>query len=416
MKFCGFDFGTSNSAIGIVDGAGPRLVVFGEDPVVRSAIFVDVEEHVLRYGAPGVEDYLGGIPGRLIMSLKSVLGSRLMDETTLIDGTPMPYSKVLGLLVAHIKGRAEQSLGSPLSHVVLGRPVRFSDDDDERDARAEQTLRDIAYSIGFEHVEFQYEPVAAALAFEARVDREQLCCVVDLGGGTADFSVIRIGPDRKARDRSGDVLANHGVHIGGTDLDYRLSLATVMPALGLGSLLRGSSGDVEMPTYYYHELSRWHRIFEMYRPEVRQSITTSLGVSYDRPALKRLAQVLEQRLGHHLLAQVERCKQTLSASEVASIELTLGEEGDALEVSRDRFVGAISGDIARLRATLTETLRRAGVGPGDIDCAILTGGTGLVPSVRAALTEALAPVELLGEDPFTAVARGLTLDAMERFR
>lgn len=415
MSYCGFDFGTSNSAIGVVDGTGPRLVDFDGQPIVRSAIFVDVEDHQLRYGAPAVDDYLLGIPGRLIMSLKSVLGSSLMDEKTQIDGKWMPYTDVLGLLLGHVKDRAEASLGAGLSSVVLGRPVRFSDDDDERDARAEQTLLDIAASVGFRQVEFQYEPVAAALAFEAGTTREQLCCVVDLGGGTADFSIIRIGPDRSARDRSGDVLANHGVHIGGTDLDYRLSLASVMPILGAGSKLRGSSGDVQMPTHYYHELSRWHRIFDMYRPNIRQAIIESIAVSHDRPSLQRLLRVLKDHLGHHLLEQVERCKQALSDQTVVNLDLGAIEDGLHLEVTRDTFVDSIRADTQRLQDSLRETLRRAGVTPADIDCAIFTGGTGLVPSVRAALSATLSPATLLDEDPFSAVARGLTLDAMERF-
>ncbi|MBT6277171.1 MAG: Hsp70 family protein [Chromatiales bacterium] len=391
------------------------LVEFAGQHVIRSAVFVDVEDKKLAFGEVAVDDYLNGIPGRLIMALKSVLGSDLMDENTYINGQWMPYRDVLGLLVKHIKDRADAALGEELDHVVVGRPVRFSDDDDMRDAKAESCLREVAHSVGFKHVEFQYEPVAAARTFELGVTRPQICCVVDLGGGTADFSVIEIGKGRRAHDPSAGVLANHGVHIGGTDLDYRLSLASVMPSLGLGSTLRGSSGTNEMPTHYFHELSRWHRIFDMYRPDIRQAVTELLGVTHEKGLVRRLLQVLERRLGHQFLERVERCKQVLSQEAQASIGLGELEDELTVMVRREQFIAAIDGEIGLLRDALHETFRLAGVTPANIDCACITGGTGLVPSVRAAITNALEPIELISQDPFTAVARGLTLDAMERF-
>lgn len=415
MNPCGFDFGTSNSAIGLGDTNRPVLVKFGDDAVIRSAIFVDIEDRALLFGQTGVEDYLAGIPGRLIMSLKSVLGSPLMDEETLINGTWMRYTEVLGLLVRHIKEQAEAASQKQLDSVVLGRPIRFSDHDDERDAKAASTLADIAREVGFKHVEFQFEPVAAALSFESEVSTEQLCCVIDLGGGTADFSIIRIGPSRRSRDRSEDVLANHGVHIGGTDMDYRLSLVTTMPELGLGSKLRGSSSDIQMPTHYHHKLSRWHRIFDVYGNEHVQAAREMVAIAQNRTAIRRLLRVLDQRLGHQLLNQVEVCKRALSTAESATLDLNAIESDLLVRVSHTQFLQAIAGDVTKLSDTLREALRLAGVHAHDIDCAFLTGGTGLVPSVRAAMTAVLAPIELISHDPFTAVAKGLTLDAMQRF-
>ena len=415
MAICGFDFGTSNSAIGVVKAGEARLVNFGEAAAIRSAIFVDFEERSLKFGQPAVEDYLLGLPGRLITSLKSVLGSSLMEAKTPINGEWLEYTEVLGLLLRHIKERAEKHVDEPLAQVVLGRPVRFSDDDDERDARAANTLASIARDIGFDEVAFQFEPVAAALSFEAQMDSEQLACVVDLGGGTADFSIIRLGPERRSRDRNEDVLANHGVHIGGTDLDYRLSLATVMLELGLKSKLRGSSGIIELPTYYYHELSRWHRIFDMYDPKVRQSLRELLAVAIKPARIRRLLDLLDARRGHYLLAQVEKCKEALSSTDTHAIELPLRDAEVICQVTRGTFERAIAGEVERLEETLRETITRAGINKTNIDCAFLTGGTGLVPTVREALTRVLAPIVLVPQDPFTAVAHGLTLDAKERF-
>jgi hypothetical chaperone protein len=218
---CGVDFGTSNSTVGWSrPGQSALLALEDGKPTLPSAIFFNDEDSSVTYGRAALADYLAGFDGRLMRSMKSLLGSSLIDGHTEVQGRALPFRTLLTKYIGELKQRAETAAGRPFTSAVLGRPVFFVDDNPVADQLAEDTLADIARSVGFEHISFQYEPMAAAFDYESRISREELVLVVDIGGGTSDFSLIRLGPERAARlDRREDILAHGGVHIGGGDFD-----------------------------------------------------------------------------------------------------------------------------------------------------------------------------------------------------
>ncbi|MGL6040024.1 MAG: Hsp70 family protein, partial [Deefgea sp.] len=256
---CGIDFGTSNSTAGIVRPDGAILLALEDQKLtLPSAVFFNLEEERWAYGRAALAEYLEGYEGRLMRSMKSLLGSSLMDAGTEIGGRHLSFKNLIGQLIGEVKTRAEQSAGQQFDSVVLGRPVRFVDDNDAADAEAEATLAEIAHGLGFKEVSFQFEPIAAAHDYEQRIEREELVLVIDIGGGTSDFSLVRLSPQRRGiADRSSDLLASGGVHIGGTDFDKRLSLACVMPELGMGSRL---INNAELPNSVFFHLATWHTI------------------------------------------------------------------------------------------------------------------------------------------------------------
>ena len=217
----GIDFGTSNSAMAVRQGAGAAQMIAleGAAHTLPTALFFNAEDHQTHFGRDAVGQYLAGNEGRLMRSLKSLLGSALLQDKTLVHNKLVSYQDIISLFLRMLAHKAEEALGGMPARVVLGRPVHFVDDDLARDQQAEDALRHAALGAGFEHVSFQLEPIAAALDYEQRIDHEALVLVVDIGGGTSDFTVVRLGPQRMARaERGSDVLATTGVHIGGTDL------------------------------------------------------------------------------------------------------------------------------------------------------------------------------------------------------
>src|ERR1700731_1470747 len=220
MSICGLDFGTSNMTLGTIEGNAPVLAALEiGHTTIPSAIFYEVDGPVL-IGRKAVEAYVEGAPGRLMRSLKSVLGSSLIDETTRLGRERTSFRDVIRYYLAAVKRRAEQASGRELRDVVHGRPVHFVDNADDADRKAEQTLREIAREIGFDDVTFQFEPIAAALDYERQIANEEVALIADIGGGTSDFSIVRLGPQRHGRaDRAADILANDGVRIGGTAFD-----------------------------------------------------------------------------------------------------------------------------------------------------------------------------------------------------
>ena len=253
MSICGLDFGTSNSTLGTIAGREPVLTALEADQTaVPSAIFYETDGAVL-IGRRAIEAYVEGVSGRLMRSLKSVLGTSLIDETTRLGRERTSFRDVIAYYVGAVKRRAEQAIGRELRHVVHGRPVHFVDNDPDADRKAERVLHDIAREVGFNEVTFQFEPIAAALDYERQISAEEIALIADIGGGTSDFSIVRLGPKRHGEvDRSADILANDGVRIGGTDFDRQLSLGIVMPLFGFGSAMNRPGLDV--PSSYFHDL------------------------------------------------------------------------------------------------------------------------------------------------------------------
>jgi hypothetical chaperone protein len=306
----GIDFGTSNSAIAWASAQGTAQLIplEGDALAMPTAVFYNAEEGSTHFGREAITHYLEGAEGRLMRSLKSLLGSPLLMETTVINNQLVNFSDIITTYLAELRKRAAQHLGTAPTRVVMGRPVHFVDDDAARDAQAESSLRQAAEAVGFKDIAFQLEPIAAALDYEQRLTRETTVLVADIGGGTSDFTVVRLGPALMHKpNRADDVLATTGVHIGGTDFDQKLSLGQVMPLLGYGHLGPDSR---EVPNRVFFDLATWHLINWQYQPKaVAQA--KALQVNYSDVRLHdRLMRVLTERYGHHMAHDVEQAKQT----------------------------------------------------------------------------------------------------------
>ena len=404
----GIDFGTSNSAMALRVGPNPaRLIPLeGEMLAMPTALFFHAEELSTHYGRDAMGQYLEGEEGRLMRSLKSLLGSALLQDKTVVHGNLVSYQDIIALFLRHLATRAQKELGQMPERVVLGRPVHFVDDDPERDALAESALREAAHRAGFAQVQFQLEPIAAALDYEQRLDRESVVLVVDIGGGTSDFTVVRLGPDRIANaDRSVDVLATTGVHIGGTDFDQRLNLELLQPLLGLRH--HGKSGR-EVPSRVFFDLSTWHLIQWLYTAKaVREA--QNLRTDYQDERLHaRLMTVLEERLGHRLANTMEQGKIAVSQSGTAqTLDLGWLENQLQAQATPELLDLHLQPALLRVVACAEECLRRAGVQAQALDAIYLTGGSSALRPLRSALRAAFPDTAQVEGDLFGGVASGL---------
>jgi hypothetical chaperone protein len=416
---CGIDFGTSNSVCALSDGKAAQLVaVEAEKETLPSAIFF-ADEGDLSFGRAAVRSYIEGEDGRLMRSLKSVLGTSLMQEKTLIRRRSVPFTDILALLLRHLKGKIDTKAGADVTSVVMGRPVHFHDGNEKADKESEDTLRSIAQNIGFKDIHFQFEPIAAAYAHEQNLSGEKLALVIDLGGGTSDFTVMRLSPDHVLKaDRSSDILATGGVRVGGTNFDTALSLKTYMPYLGMGSTYRDTfeqSKILPMPTAVYHDLSEWPKVHHAQNKHAILQTKEVLRLADEKDKVERLLAVQENALGHALLQSIEEAKITLSAQH--SVNAAFDELGVMLshDVTRADFEMAIDVLLTRTRKALEECLKDAGVSGADIDLAILTGGSAQLPVVQDLVKSLFPTAELSSENTFSSVGLGLGIQARAIF-
>jgi hypothetical chaperone protein len=414
MSICGLDFGTSNTTLGTIEGDAPVLVALeAGQTTIPSAIFYEVDGAVL-IGRKAVEAYVDGTPGRLMRSLKSVLGTSLIDETTRLGRERTSFRDVIAYYLGAVKRRAEQATGLELRDVVHGRPVHFVDNSPDADRKAEETLRRIAREVGFDDVTFQFEPIAAALDYERQIASEEVALIADIGGGTSDFSIVRLGPQRHGKaDRSADILANDGVRIGGTDFDRQHSLGVVMPLFGFGSPMKRAGLDV--PSSYFHDLATWSSINRMYEPRVIADIRQVRQEASEPALLDRLVRAVAEQRGHTLAMEVEEAKIALSEKRRADIPLEWVEPGLNAAISRTDLVGHTGQLAERIAVRIQNCLAQARLTPGDIDAVFLTGGSVQLAHVRKAIQQAVPEARIVEGDTFGAVGKGLTLEALRRY-
>lgn len=412
---CGIDFGTSNSSIALANNGAISLVPVEDAQVTMpSALFFRRVDNKAFYGRTAVDLFFNRQPGRFMRSLKRVLGTSLMKQGTLVNGASMGFSTIITAFLKYLKTKADQVAGQEIEHVMMGRPVHFVDNDPAADSRAQAELHTIAQRLGFKHIEFQFEPIAAAFAHEARLHGEKLALVADLGGGTSDFTVIRLSDKSRYKpDRSSDILANTGVRVGGNDFDKALSLATILPELGYRSTY--GPKNLEVPLKPYRDLAEWSKVNFLYTPKLIMQVRQLLHESHDKKRYARLLTVLEDETGHTLLAVAENAKIALSAQSVHDADFGFIEPDFSIPIQRTLFDGAIMADIDAIMTAAKQCLQDAGVGKEAIELVILTGGSTEVRAIQTAFRNLFPKATIADDNKLSSVGLGLAYASNHTF-
>lgn len=411
------DFGTSNSLL----AAASKQRIFppapidpsADDPsVLRSVMYFSAHEQA--FGITAVKRLVeSGFEGRLIRSIKRHLPSRAFTATR-IGSRNVTLEELIAALLRVMRQRAAEHFQVDVTRAVLGRPARFSNDEDD-DALAEARLRRAAELAGFNDISFCPEPVAAAYDFAADLREPKLVLVIDLGGGTSDFTLVRMSA---AGFRNEDVLAVRGVSTAGDALDGALVRQVVAEELGSKAPYRVAFGSNEltMPNDLVDLLSSPADLTLVDRPKVlRRLRDMQLGL-LDRSQealLEKFKVVVEDGVGFELYESVERVKRGLSDQPRAQLSLTYPGAELERSVARSEFEQAAARPIERILAALDDTLATANVAAEDVEIACLTGGTSRVPQLRDALCARLPNAALRTLSSFHSVVQGLARRAQE---
>lgn len=404
MQRLAIDFGTSNSAVAVPhEGGVRRIPIEREGDTLPTAVFFPANRGAMRIGAAAAGALIAGDEGRYMRALKSALGLPLLHESRLIGGRRRTLADIIAAFLIELRERAEAATGASFRSVLSGRPVHFHTNDPQRDAQAEADLRACYLAAGFDDVRFLPEPEAAALAGH-RPGGSNLGLVVDIGGGTSDFSVFR---SEKGQLR---ILASHGIRLGGTDFDHAVSMTHAMPLLGLDGQLRREMGDelLPVPRAPYVDLSTWAKIPFVYTPETRRLAAYMARLAVDAKAMARFRSVVEDELGHDLAFAVERGKIAANRSGISGqIAMDIIEPGLAAHVTLDSLDAALAGYRNALHLAMVETLALADVPQTAIAEVILVGGSSLMRLVRQDAQALFPQAQIRTAEVFTAVVDGL---------
>ncbi len=417
---CGIDFGTTNTAASlVVDDATPELLYLEEDKTtIPSALFFDTDNQVY-FGHKAMSMYTSGEDGRCMRSIKRILGSNLMNTDTYINNRRVSFIEILSYFLKNIKNKIDAKANYNVENVTMGRPVHFRDNDPKGDMQAEKELLRIATNVGFKNIEFQYEPIAAAFAHETKVQQEKLACVIDIGGGTSDFTVIRIGKNLIYKtDRKDDILASTGVRIGGNDFDKDLSMKCFMPTFGYGTKEGGQSCNdkiLTLPTHPYFTMAEWSSINSMYNYKDLTFAKKMLYRAIEKDKVQRFVELIEKEKGYSLLNAVETSKIQLTQTPNVDVTLDFISDFPVISVSNENFNLSIQHDIKKIFNHIDECIKQAQIKPSNIDIVILTGGSTEVPLVQKLVSEYFPNAELSQENKLSSVSLGLAYDSMRKF-
>ncbi len=427
----GIDFGTTNSSLGVARGGRVQLVEFasgkGLSASSRSLLYLQRQmgkpgKPVSAWtGAAGIEHYLAvdpfddAVQGRLIQSLKSYLSSRNLTGTE-IFGRQYRFEDLVARILRDLRLCASEALGCEVTHALSGRPVMFVGADTEADNDfAVGRLRTAYLEAGFTDVQFALEPVAAAYAYQAEVEREELLLIGDFGGGTTDFSLLRVRPGAAGVGQTPEVLGSTGVGIAGDAFDARIVRRLISPALGSESEARSLGKRLPaLPNWIYANLERWHTLSFLRTREVQTMLRQAEINALEPDRIAALRAVVEHDLGYRLHQAVQRVKVELSGADHATFVL----ENDAVqlrtEVRRADFEAWIAPELRRMEAALEDLLARTHTRADQVGRVFLTGGTSQVPAVRRVFTERFGEGQVQSGEAFTSVAYGLALMAEQR--
>jgi hypothetical chaperone protein len=423
----GLDFGTTNSSIARIHTSGHvELARFphgsGFTESFRSLLYLEKKQIGRRHeihawsGPAGIDHYLEAeTRGRLIQSLKSFLSSHSLRSTE-VFGKQYTLESLIARILREIREQAQRQFEGEFPSVVVGRPVRFvgaqNDVDDEYAvSRLEQALK----QAGFHHVTFELEPIGAAYHYESTLDHDELILIGDFGGGTSDFSLLRVGPGIKRRGRTPqDLLGNSGLGLAGDSFDAKIIRHLVSPALGAGSDMRSVDKVLPVPTWVYSKLERWHHVSLLRSRETVNMLESVRAQALEPEKIGALLHLIYEDLGYKLHQAVQDLKLQLSTAKAGRFQFQDGDVEIDKEVSRSDFEGWIQDELQRIEECVDTLLDRSGVNPADVDRVFLTGGTSFVPAVRTIFDKRFGAPRIRTGDEFTSVARGLALRALER--
>ena len=401
----GIDFGTSNSAAGIMSGGAPKRIALEPGAAtIPTAVFFDADTRRTLMGAAANAALLDGEEGRYMRALKSVLGTSLMRETRRLPGRSVTFIEIIAEFLSAVKSRAEAAEGRAFSRALSGRPVHFHSHDDARDAQALADLTECYLLAGFEDVAFLHEPEAAALS-SGGLAAGETGLIVDIGGGTSDFSVFRAAGDGI------EILVSHGVRVGGTDFDKSVSIDHVMPLLGKGTDIRRDMGPGlhSAPVSMFNDLASWEKIPFLYTAQTRREADEMRRLAAEPEKFARLCRVLTEELGHDLAFAAERGKIAANAEGAATIDLGPIERGLRAPITRASLGHATAPHAARIAECAAEALAMADLPPAAVDAVIFVGGSSLMHAVIDAMRALLPDAALRHSNAFTAVIDGLAI-------
>jgi len=409
----GLDFGTSNSAIALSNGSDVKMIPVGpkNEPMINSVVFFPEGETGFSVGLEAIEQYFEtGMDGRLIQSIKSALPSQWL-RNIIIRRKVYKLENIVALILSHLKKRADNYIGHNITRVVIGRPAIFSPDP-EKEMFATERLINSAKMAGFTEIHLLPEPIAAALSYETQLQAPETVLVVDSGGGTTDFTIMELSPEKSNHsDRSSDILGSNGLRVAGDNFDTAIMWHKLIKYFGSGTTYMSLNTRMPMPINLLKSICEWRKIYHLKSRKEREFISGLLVTSDNKEAIKRLYALIEDDLGFALFRAIESAKCSLSDTDKTEIKFNIPPINIQESIDRSEFDAMVAPKIEQLDECLEHLLNDIPISRKQISSIFLTGGTSQAPCIKRWVADKFGEEKVRSRDAFLSVASGLALSA-----
>lgn len=411
--FYGIDFGTTNSVLSIYDRSKNEIVNTFSVPSILYFPIKQNSENTIQslIGDDAIKAYIkDGMQGRFMKSIKQILPISNFTETR-IGNQQFTAADLVSLILIELKNKADKYIGYECYSVIMGRPVFFDDANSIKDELAQSRLLSAAKIAGFSFIRFQFEPISAAFAYEKTISKKEKVLVVDLGGGTTDFTFIELDPLKSGKgDRREDILATGGIYIGGDSFDSAFMWTKGTPYFGRGVKYESMPGKmIDLPTSFFQNICSWKEMNFFNRPKVRNSLNQYYVYTRRNERLKNLLTLIDNNLGFMLFQAIEKTKIELSKKKVSRFYFSKKEIEIKDEIELEEYNSIIEPDVVAIQKYLDQFLEINDIQISDIDSLFLTGGTSLVGSIQTLFKEKFPFIPIHSGDNFLSVAKGLAL-------
>ena len=415
MHAIGIDFGTTNTVLAFPDGKAAEVQTFVRDGETLDAVRTTLAfrrnpalggRPVAEAGPWAISDFIESPEEtRFLQSFKSFAASGSFTDTAVFTSR-YRFEDLMHTYLAKLREHA--GIGAYPKRLAIGRPVTFAGTSPD-DALAQRRYAAALGGLGFEHVTYVLEPVAAAYFYAQRLTRDAVIMVADLGGGTSDFSILRFKKGKTGI--SAEALAHTGIGIAGDNFDFRIIDHVVSPRLGKRATYVSWGKELPVPKHYFASFSRWNELCLMRRPEVLRELRELARSSASRDQLLSLVDLIEGGVSYELYRAVSRAKAALTEHESVPFRFKLSGVDIAGKISRSNFERWIAPDLEKIGATADAALAKAGLVAKDIDRVFLTGGTSFVPAVRRLFEDRFPAEKIDSGEQLLSIAKGLALIA-----
>ncbi|MBB5685153.1 Hsp70 family protein [Sphingobium boeckii] len=415
----GLDFGTTNSvaALAGADGASEMVEFQGDHAagaVFRSALCFWHDDAVRggiasEAGPWAIAEYLEWPQdSRFIQSFKSVAASATFEHASIFEKR-YRFEELGRLFLEKLVSHAGGVLDDRPQRVVVGRPVEYAGT--RPDAKIARQRYDRMFEAFGTEIHYVYEPLGAAFSYASRLTDPATILVADFGGGTSDFSIVKVAAAGAARRCI--PLGSAGIGIAGDRFDYRIMDRLILPMLGKGGSYRSFDKTLEIPRSHFADFGDWSRLALMKNRRTMEELAKLQKIALDPDAIGRMIAVIQNELGYPLYDAVGQLKRALSQDSQAHFHFEGAGLAIEADVSRADFQSWIAEDIARIAATVDRALAKAGVADGEIDRVFLTGGSSLIPAIRGLFDQRFGEDRIATGGELTSIAHGLAMIGQE---